>query len=198
MPSTYCTIEQLKARLGLQVADTRDDEALEQIIEAVSRMIDAECGTRFYVAAAPETRYFSTGNFDEVLVDDLLSVAGLVTDTGDGTYSTTWLTTDYVLAPYNAAAEGRPYWRIERSVGGEQTFSPTARGVRVTGDWGYSTTVPAIVEAVCLREALYQFQANTTPYGMTAGDGAASAPPSIALSRQSRLMLGAFRRMVLA
>jgi hypothetical protein len=196
MPSVYCTLEQLKARLGLH--DTRKDEELEQIIEATSRMIDAECGTRFYVAAEPETRYFTTSHFHDVLVDDVISVAEVVTDSGDGTWSTTWLVTDYVLAPYNAAAEGRPYWKIERALGGEQMFSTWTRGVRVTGAWGYSTTVPAIVEAVCLREALYQSQANTTPYGMTAGDGAVAAPPSIAMSRQSRLMLAPFRRMVLA
>ena len=194
MPSVYATIDQLKARLG--VADTRDDELLEDTIESVSRMIDAECGTRFYVAE--ETRFFTAGGFDAVLVDDLLDVSELATDSGDGMFSTVWTAADYVLAPYNAQAEGRPYWKIERALGGQQTFTKFSRGVRVWGSWGYSSSVPKIVEAVCLREALFQFQANTTPYGMTAGDGAVSAPPSIAISQQSRLQLAAFRRAVVA
>lgn len=198
--TVYASLEALKARLGLSATDSRDDEALEGIIEAVSRAIDLETGTRFY--AAEETRWFTAPCGNELLVDDLLSVSanGLKTDLAqDGTYGTTWATADFLLAPYNAALEGRPYWKIELGSYGAYTFPiGVRRGVQVTGRWGFSETVPKIVETVCLRESLYRFQASRTPYGMTTGDGSVAIPPTMRLSQNSRFELAPFKRVVMA
>lgn len=203
MPSTsvYCSLSQLKEQLG--VADTRNDETLNGIIEAVSRLIDAECRTRF--DAVTETLHYTASCGYEVLVDDILLVNTLQTDAdGDGTYETTWEPADFVLAPYNAqtGSQPRPYWRIEAAPNGRYRFpAGVRRGVQATVLRGFCelAALPVGVEAVCLRESLFQAQANVTPYGMTAGDGGGVvAPTSVSLSNYSKLMLAQFKRMVIA
>jgi hypothetical protein len=199
----YCSLSQLKAQLAVPATDERQDETLEGIIEAVSRLIDAECKTQF--AAVTETLYYTARCRHELLVDDILEINSLETDpVGDGTYATTWDPADYVLAPYNAQTgiQPRPYWRIEAAVAGRYRFPlGVHRGVRMTALRGFCelADLPQGIEAVCLRESLFQAQANVTPYGMTAGDGSGVvAPTTVSLSNYSKLMLAQFKHMVVA
>jgi hypothetical protein len=199
----YCSLEQLKARIGLQSTDERDDEALEGIIEAVSRMIDAECfGGDSHFYASTETRYYTATRFDRIDVDDLLTVTTLKTDhDGDGSFEVSWATSDFVLAPYNAPTLSlpRPYWTIEVAALGKTRFPVgIRRAVQVVGTWGYGNAVPKEVETVCLRESLFHFAATRTPYGATTGDGSTAVAPAISLSNHSRLMLVPFRRVSVA
>jgi hypothetical protein len=199
--SVYCSLSQLKAQLG--IGDVRSDEMLEGIIEAVSRLIDAECKTQF--AATTEELYYTAQYGHELLVDDILDVTSLETDdSGDGSYGTAWEPTDYRLGPYNAqtGSQPRPYWWIEVTAAGQHRFPVgMRRGIRVTARRGFCelAALPKGVEAVCLRESLFQAQANVTPYGMTAGDGGAvAAPTTVSLSNYSKLMLAQFKRMAVA
>jgi hypothetical protein len=200
----YASVAQVKAELGVPSTDERTDERLEGIIEAVSRLIDAFCATQFY--AAPETLYYTPRYFHELLVDDILSVSSLTTDaSGDGTYEQTWAPTDYVLAPYNAqtSSQPRPYWRIEPAYTGQFAFPiGVPRGVKLTALRGFCdlTALPKGIEAVCVRESLFQMQANVTPYGMTAGDGGGgvAAATTVSLSNYSMSLLAQFRRVKIA
>ena len=199
----YALLEQLKAQLGVPASDVRNDETLVGIIDAVSRLIDAECNTQFY--ASNETLYYTPFYSHQLLVDDILSVTSLETDAdGDGVYETTWASTDYVLAPYNAqtGSQPRPYWCIERSRVGPYSFpAGVPRGVKMTVRRGFCEigALPSGVNAVCLRESLFQAQANVTPYGMTTGDGGGVvAPTTVSLSNYSRLMLANFKHVVVA
>lgn len=200
----YCSLDKLKARLGLQSSDSRDDEALEGLIEAVSRAIDAECfgGESQFYALDNQTRYYTASNSDELIIDQLLSISSLKTDhDGDGTMDITWALTDYVLAPYNAPVKQQPYWKIERMKLGKNWFPfGHRRGVQVVGSWGWCTDImrPKQVETVCLRESQYAFSATRTPYGATTGDGSTAMAPSISLSNYSKLMLSPFRRVTVS
>jgi hypothetical protein len=194
----YCTLAQLKAQLGIPDADVRTDPQLEGIISAVSRLIDAETKTQFY--GATETLYYTPQFGHEVLTDDLLSVSTL--ETGEGGTYTTWAPTDYVLAPYNArtSSQLRPYWRIE-AMGGARFPAGVLRGLKLSARRGFCelAAIPPGVQAVCLRESLFQAQANVTPYGMTAGDGTGvAAPTTISLSNYSKLILAEFKRIAFA
>jgi hypothetical protein len=196
----YCTLDQLKLQLGIPADDVRTDDTLNGIIEAVSRLIDAECHTQFY--ASTDTLFYTPMSWRELLIDDVLSVSSLATDTGYGTYNLIWAPTDFVLAPYNAptSSQARPYWRIETAYGGRYTFPiGVRRGVMLTARRGFCelADLPGGINAVCLRESLFQAQANVTPYGMTAGDaGGAAGPTTVSLSNYSKLMLAQFKRVV--
>jgi hypothetical protein len=148
------------------VSDQADDAQLESVIEATSRWIDGYTGRRFY--AASETRYY-TAEWDDLLeVDDLLSVTSLLTDDdGDRVYETTWQATDYDLDPPNAVLDGRPYTAIYLAPNGNTTFPATAKGVKLTGSFGYATTAPPPIKEACLLAAERLSRRKDAIFGVT-------------------------------
>lgn len=198
MPITngYTTLATLKVRLG--IADTSDDSVLEAIVESVSRAIDDYCQRQFY--AVSQTRYFTARRHDRLLVDDMLSVTTLKTDEdGDGTYETTWASSDYQLAPYNAQLESvpQPYTVIETSENGDYCFPVGIRkGVQVAGSWGFSSTTPDVVEQACLFQVAHEFRAQPAPLGLV-GSGELSDQFRITgLHPVTRRLLEPYRRIV--
>ncbi len=186
----YTTLATLKSRIS--ITDETDDTELERIITAVSRAIDDYCGRRFY--AANETRYYTAMHSDYLLVDDLLSVTLLSTDEdGDRTYETTWTATDYDLEPANAALDGEPYWEIRTAPEGRYSFPSTARGVKVTGSFGFASATPAVVEEACLAQCKLVFDARNSVSGVEGG----SVNPSVTVSLHPfvRTLLNPYRRI---
>jgi hypothetical protein len=148
-------------------ADQYDDNMLERNIEAVSRVIDLITWRRFY--AATETRYYTAERSDALVVDDLLSVTTLKTDSdGDRTYEDTWTTSDYDLMPFNATLDGAPYRSLEITPDGDYSFPTIAKGVELKGSFGYSSTTPPPIEAACLLGASRLYQRKSTPLGVSA------------------------------
>ena len=165
MPNLYTTRAQVKARLGITVADTTYDAILNAVIEAVSREIDQYCGRWFYPVT--QTRYFTPASTRRILVDDLLAVTSLKTDEdGDRTYETTWAAGDYDLMPLNAllGSPPEPYWEIRTTPDGDYAFPCVARGVEIAGRWGYYDQ--RTTSTATLNEAL-----DTTETGVDVSDG---------------------------
>jgi hypothetical protein len=138
-----------------------DDAKLERMVEATSRAIDEYTGRHFYTQTAT-ARYFTAQEGDFLEVDDLLSIDtdGLVTDAdGDRTYETTWGTTDYDRCPYNAAGVSKPYTWLETTPGGIYSFPTVAKGVKITGTWGYASSTPPAIKEACLLVAVHNFPA---------------------------------------
>ena len=142
----YATLAELRAKLAFGATNTASDTQLEQIIEASSRWVDKYTNRRFYGAA--ETRYYTAEDGYEIQVDDLTSITALKTDEdGNGTFETTWATTQYNLKygeNYNAALDSKPYTQIEISESSGKEF-PVAirRGVLVQGVFGYIASTNA-------------------------------------------------------
>lgn len=163
----YTSLTLLKAQLG--ISDSVDDSLLSAAITAASRAVDRITGTSFGVPAGTSARVYPvTGG--QVWTDPFTDSAGLVVRYGSrGTYSTTVAATDYTLWPYNAAASGDAYQRIDfyDSVG-------TWRGdqfpaVEVTARWGYAD-VPADIEQATRIKAARLFRRKDSPEGI-AGTG---------------------------
>jgi len=198
----YATLAEARAEVGITgVSDTSDDAVLEALVESVSRAIDDFCGRRFY--AATQTRYYSATSGRRLLVDDLLSVTTLKTDDdGDGAYETTWATTDYHLAPYNAQLESvpEPYWRIEVSEGGDYSFPCGPRRVQIVGSWGFSATTPDVINRACLFQVAQEFRTRHTPLGIQGSGDMAVEIRGVGLHPFVKRMLsnGPYRRIVLA
>lgn len=174
LQTLYCTVEELKSRLGITA--TTDDFELRLAVEAASRSIDDHCGRRFWrnAAGSPETRLYAADDWYRCCVDDLVSVSTLKTDSGgDGTFETTWQTSDYQLRPVNTvrATDTWPYTEI-RAVG-SQTF-PLATGygsrderVQIAGVFGWPAT-PAAVKQAALVLAAEVFKLKDAPFGVAA------------------------------
>lgn len=177
LTNAYCTLAQLQARLTIE--DTADDNTLEEVITAVSRLIDTYCRRRFY--AATETRYYTPARSDSCRVFDLLSVTALATDTaGDRTWSTTWATTDYDLLPLNAALDGEPYTMIETAPNGRYAFPRSPKSLQIAGSFGYAATTPALVREATLLQAARLFKRKDSPFGVMGS-------PELGMMRISRL-----------
>lgn len=157
----YCTLPELKGNInadGAAKTTVRDETNLEIAIEAISRLIDSIHDTNFY--GATETRYFTTRFNDLLYIDDLISVDTLKTDDDyDGTYETTWTTSDYWLEPRNArvkanAEDREPYRQIRVNINGDYAF-PTGldHAIEIAGVWGYTNSTPPAIKQACILAA---------------------------------------------
>lgn len=115
MTNWYNHRDAMKRALNLPASSTGDHFNLDTALEAGSRLIDDWLGYHLY--SAIETRHFTARDTQRLsLRQPLTSIVAIRTDYGgDGSYETTWSTTDYRLWPYEATAESppRPYWDIE-------------------------------------------------------------------------------------
>lgn len=160
----YCTVEALKSRF--KDVRTTDDSEYHAACFAASRALEQYCQRTFY--RSTETRTLNPGGLyclDLPAFYDLVSVTTLKTDSGgDGTFETTWSTTDYQLLTsdgtpnINAGPESKPYAKVKAI--GLQTFplissSPLARSdrVEINGVWGWPTVPWAIKQAAAIVAA---------------------------------------------
>ena len=158
----YATLDEVRRRIP-HIEDD-DDADLESVIEGVSRWIDWDRCRRFY--AASETRYYVPASAYLVVIDDLLTLTTLKADEdGDQTFERTWTSSDYLLAPYNASTDGRPYTSIERSHLGSLAFPVDFRSVEVVGSFGYSATVPDAIHEACVLLSMRLFERRKALFG---------------------------------
>jgi hypothetical protein len=166
----YCTLADLKHsnRLNINDSDSVSDEMLEGVIEAVSRKFDDECH-RFFYQTASQTRWYMPLRSDYVFVDDIgadSDISAIAIDTDDdGTVNDTLATTDYVLEPYNAPLDGKPYEKITMRAKSQYLFPKEAnKSVSVTALFGFTAVPKPIVEA-CKLQCERIFMRGGTPLG---------------------------------
>ncbi len=194
----YTTLQGVKNALGIPLDNYEDDGYLEATIESVSRMIENYTGRRFY--ATSETRYYQAINSDEVMVDDLLTVTTLKSDDDeDGTFETTWATSDYQLKPDNAATNGRPYTWIETSGYGNYSFPvKVKKGVQIVGSFGYcaAASLPKPVSEAAKLQSIRLFKRKDAPFGVIAGGELQQGMTIPDLDPDVKMLLSAYVRRV--
>jgi hypothetical protein len=166
----YATLAQLKARMA--GITTTDDTLLEEAIQSASREIDKYCGRRFYLDSVVSARVYRTTDYCLAEVDDFATSSGLIikTDTNaDGTYATTWASTDYELLPLNGIVDsesGWPYRQI-RAIKTQRfltwTYGRPAQ-LQVTAKWGWAA-VPDPVYQACLIMAQANYKLKDQAFG---------------------------------
>lgn len=164
----YATLNELKAFVSIATADTDHDTDLERSVESASRMIDNYCGRIFYDSGSATAKKFRAVHPYRLEVPDFSTTTGLVvkTDTSDnGTFDTTWSSSDYEVNPPSSVHAGRPYNEI---VAVESrtfpTFGRRAR-VEVTAQWGWAST-PTDVAQTCLIVAAELWRRKDAPFGV--------------------------------
>ncbi|MDP8928669.1 MAG: hypothetical protein M3O70_08875 [Actinomycetota bacterium] len=159
----YCTAAELKA--AVQVDDVVDDVAIDRAISTTSRLIDGHCRRRFWSDATDVARTYTAADSRCLILSgepqdvDVQSVTAIATDIGgDGTYETAWTSSDWVLAPLNAAANGRPYSEVIVRPTSSQRFPVgVPAGVKITGKFGWAA-IPDDVREACVRQASIVFK----------------------------------------
>jgi hypothetical protein len=167
--NAYCGVEDVRNQLT-DSSSKLDTGLIEKAVAATSRAIDRYCGRRFWQDPTPTARVYEAPDRRLVDIDDLSTAAGMIVkaDSGDGTYGTTWASSDYQLRPLNADADGGAYsWRQIAAVGG-RSFPCSRRGfpgLQVTARWGWSEIPDDVVEAAILK-AVSLFSRKDAPFGV--------------------------------
>jgi hypothetical protein len=193
----YASLAQVKAAMRIPTADTVDDALIETAIESASRQIDGHCQRRFYTTSA--TRIYTPNDSYITEIDDLVTLTSIKTQTDiDGTFDTTWKTTDYQLEPLNGMAGGLNVSYTQIRAVGDFLF-PVYGGeatVQVTGTFGWAS-VPSEIKQACIILSQRQYKRYDSPLGV-AGIG------EIGVIRVSRIdpdvasILAPYRRIRMA
>lgn len=165
----YISTDELAAWMG--IPDAADDSRMASSISAASAAIDQWCdrapaglGPRGFTPDSAATARIYKANWSDgwtIETHDFWDTASLVvqTDSGDnGTYDSTWtVTRDYVPGPFDASADGRPYYKIFATGGRYFPSSGIGSGMRprvqVTAKWGWPAVPDAVIEACYLKAA---------------------------------------------
>ena len=139
-----------------------DPVLVEEVIEAVSRQIDAYCQRHFWQTAAATARKFTATDPYTISFgpfNDLVS-ASAVTEDGVAV-------TAYRLEPRNTSGpETRPYTSIRRTSGTWSESTPEDLSeVTVTGVWGWPA-VPLAVKQACRIQSSRMFKRAESPLGV--------------------------------
>tara|TARA_R110001606_G_scaffold92995_1_gene206434 strand:+ start:38 stop:631 length:594 start_codon:yes stop_codon:yes gene_type:complete len=160
----YCTLAQIKNSAG--ITDSVDDELLELAVEAASREIDGACERQFFQTSA--TRIYTPRDSYVTDIDDLVTVTSIKTSSAaNGTFDTTWDTTDYQLEPLNGLAGGIATPSNSIRAIGDYNF-PISGGeatVQVIGTFGFSSVPTQITQATVLLGSRI-FKRNDSPLGV--------------------------------
>jgi hypothetical protein len=167
----YCTTAELKTRIAKDQGD--QDDILNGCINAASRMIDQHTRRYFWTSSSTSARVFRPDGCEYVKIDDLVSVTTLKTDSADnGTYDTTWTSTEYQLHPINGYRGGItwPYTAIQAASTRQFPVTGRRHRVQVTGQWGWSS-VPTDIREACLILASQLWTRKDSAAGVLGFDG---------------------------
>ena len=150
----YCTALEIRQEMAAasgqaEIDDDHDDAIWDMCVQA-SRLIDAykhlEEGA--YLASGSEDRYFDgSGDAYLWLPTPATSISAVAVEETDGTW-TSWASTDYFEWPYNTT----PVKRLDvqdRNSTTKGAWTAGRKRVKITGVWGYSTTVPSLINRAC-------------------------------------------------
>jgi hypothetical protein len=155
---SYCTSVELKAYARIPDADVVDDVQVVLAAEAASRAVDHYTNRQFGLTGSAVARVYTWagGCIDgrrALPIDDVQTTASLAVALdfdGDGTFEETVVyQTDFDFWPYNAAADGKPWTHLVTRPG--VLLPCSARGIRVTANFGWSVIPDAVKQATLLQ-----------------------------------------------
>lgn len=144
-------------------------DMLGALITRASRAVDLACKRpdNFFAVETATARLFDGSGGREQWVDHMAAAPTLVEvdESGDLTY-TTWASSDYMVWPYNAAAVGKPYQRldIDQLNGTKSLWYRFPRSVRITAKWGYSTAAPGPIKQATIIQVMRWFKRGQQAY----------------------------------
>jgi hypothetical protein len=165
---SYVALSELKSALGITVST--DDAFLNLAIDSAEQSIDDLCGRKFSADGSASARTYRAQPYLAV-TDDISTLTGLVvkTDTsGDGTFDTTWASTDYQVEPLNNLLKTTPRSVNNLRAVGSYTFPVYGDGlaaVEVTAKWGWPA-VPDSIKQATLMLASRLYGRKASPMGV--------------------------------
>ena len=194
----YCSLEDVKAELGIVAANTNDDAKLQSYITAASREIDTFTKRRFY--GVVDTRYYHALNDTDgrrLLLDYDLS--GVIEITlGDGSVLAA---SDYVLEPYNEDPKFAVVLKASSDLSWKNYDTDPERAIAVEGTWGYTagTVPPEAIRRAAISYTRWRYLARraSPTSGQTGTGGIGEYPVTSHLPDEVQRMLTPFRSFVI-
>jgi hypothetical protein len=171
-PLVYATLAQLRNRIrATNPADTGDDDELADALDAASRDVEDDTGRpQFWLDATatarvinPRGRLLDTREGQQLLVDDIGTLLGLVVEIGDVNGQSWSPLTDFEAGPPDALAKRWPITYLSRPYL-PWVYSPRQR-IRVTAHWGWPA-IPSKVSQATLLRAQRLYRRKDTPEGV--------------------------------
>lgn len=168
----YVSADELVAYMRMNAsAEDAGFDLLAMSVETASEWVNQYTGREFNLADTASARYFDTTDAGLVLVDDIgHATISVATDTTqDGTWPTSWTTSDFQVNPLGAIAASEPITSLVAV--GSYTFPPVVRRqglVRVTARWGWPE-VPAAIKQATLIQASRLYKRFESPAGVLGG-----------------------------
>lgn len=162
---TYVTVADCRDWLGFD--DSADDPELTAVLNAVDEAIDAYCGQRFVQdSQVASARLFVADSFATVrlfpsVVGDTTGMVVKTDDNGDGTFETTWSSSDYSVVPFSGVGpDGKSGWPVralqaDRLRGKWWPMWPDRPCVQVTAIWGWDSTPASVTLAARMLVAAW-------------------------------------------
>ena len=190
----YATLAELKARMGIPLADTADDSIMEAVIESASRMIDRFTG-RFFYQTSTQIRYYNAASNILVFVDDAVSVDSVYTDRSlNRSWSHLVAASNWELGPLNNSPMGLPYTEIRMKYLAGDSFDLCLEGIKVTGVFGWAAIPDAINEA-CLITAARYFKRKDAVFGVAGGGEVGQSVAIRAVDPDAQVLLAPYRKI---
>lgn len=164
--SQYCTVTELKDELN--ITGDEHDYRLQALTQQVRKLIDNYCGRTFVVGSSGVERYFDGS--DHLWIDDCTAVQKINLDEEmDGTYSSTMSSTtpDYLLRPYNTNPKNEVVLSSNSNFG--SFCSGVTKGVKITGTWGFDTTIPEDIRRAAIIQCCRWFKRADSAYASMIG-----------------------------
>lgn len=196
----YCTTAELKAWIGL--SESTYDTLAALCVTAASRDVDTYCNRQFGVLSSGQARRYVCGgdciNGRMALgVDDLMTTTDLAVVTLDAEGQpdqTLTVNTDFLLWPYNADENSRPWTYLALTASSPASFYPGLE-VQVTARWGW-TAVPDTVKQATLIDAARIFSRRVATFGVAGSPEVGSELRLLQrLDVDASRLLGRYRRV---
>ena len=164
--TTYCSLYDVKQRLGITPTDTTDDENLLQFIDQASSWISGTTKRQFLPDPASGTTTYTYDGWDAVedgrcllIPEGIRSITTLAVATYTGGSTTTIASGDYFLRP--TAQTRDPGWPatevwisdVPSSSTTTPFFAPGFANISITGTFGWAST-PSEIEDIALTLAV--------------------------------------------
>jgi hypothetical protein len=176
----YAALADLRVYLGLEPAEIKQDDLLQDLLDRAQKMIE-ERTHRVFEAGVDSTRYFDA--VDDVegqtlyLDQDLCAITSITN--GDGV---TLLASDYVTKPRNDT----PYYAIRLKTSSSKTWTyqtDSENAIAIVGKWAYSISAPKDVVQATIRLAAWLYRQKGTSgesdRPMVTGEGVTILPSAL-------------------
>jgi len=198
----YATRNQIKAALRIGTADSIDDDLIDNVAGAASRLIDGYCNRKFWQTGTAESRLFTAEDSFYCSIDDVAGTAITVqtSNNGDGIFDVTFAVTDYQLEPLNGYLDGLT-WAFDKVRAVGDFLFPTLNSnygsqalVKITARFGWPA-VPEEVTQATIIQASRLFKRYDSPLGVAGFGDMGAIRVSRALDPDVAQLVEPYRRM---